>query len=78
MKDNIDIKEHKNEKGEIKTVYIRFGPHYFIEIIRDGEKTLFKLGATHHGFKADASEINGELESLINEIRNNHPEKIID
>ena len=78
MKDNIDIKERKNEKGAIKKVYVRFGPHYFVEIIKNGKKTLFKLAATHHGFKADASEVNGELEKIIYEIRKRYQKNQID
>jgi hypothetical protein len=36
------------------------------------------MGATHHGFKADASEIGGELEGLISEIRRAHPKSLVD
>jgi hypothetical protein len=36
------------------------------------------LGATHHGFKADASEVDGDLERLINEVREEHPEMAVD
>ena len=35
-------------------------------------------GATHHGFKADASEVGGELENFINEIRRAHSKNSVD
>ena len=41
-------------------------------------KVDFILGATHHGFKADASEVMGELEQIINEIRLSHPDATVD
>lgn len=44
---------------------------------RDGAVT-FRMGATHHGFKADASEVGGELEGFINEIRCAHPANSVD
>ncbi len=77
MKLDININQEKNKKGKIVKVYIRFGPHYFVEI-EDKEKVIFKLGATHHGFKADASVVAGELEEIIYKIREQHPKNIID
>jgi len=50
-----------------------FGPHYFVEIREEGGKIKFILGATHHGFKADASEVGRGLEEVINEVREKHP-----
>jgi len=38
----------------------------------------FVLVATHHGFKADASEVDGELERIIEEVRRAHPETTVD
>lgn len=34
----------------------------------------FLLGAHHTGFKADASEIQGQLQKYISEIKDRHPE----
>jgi len=73
---NLIIQKDKN--GNYKMIKIVFGPHYFLEINTEKEKINFLLGATHHGFKADASNIGGELEKFIYEIRDNHPENIID
>ena len=58
---------------------IRFGPHYFLEIHREPDgRTTFALGSTHHGFRADASQVGGELDQFINEIRAAHPENRVD
>ena len=34
----------------------------------------FLLGAHHTGFKANASELNGQLQKYISEIQERHPE----
>jgi len=60
-------------------VRVVFGPHYFVELHREiNGGVSFVLGATHHGFRADASEIDGELEKIIYEIREAHPHNIVD
>jgi len=66
-----EIKIEKDKKGKYKRITIVFGPHYFVEI-EGNKKTTFYLGATHHGFKADASKIDGELEKFIDEIKEKH------
>lgn len=73
------IEVKKDDKGDYKSVRLVFGPHYFVELHRerDGDVT-FVLGVTHHGFKADASEVNGELEKIIYEIRSAHPKNLVD
>lgn len=45
------------------------GPHHFVNIDSDGDKTTFAVGTTQHGFRADASDVNSELEALCEEIR---------
>jgi hypothetical protein len=73
----IDTK--KDAKGDYQHVRLVFGPHFFVELHRERDgKVTFVLGATHHGFKADASEIGGELVDLINEIRRAHPNNMVD
>jgi hypothetical protein len=54
---------------EVRRAKIRFGPHHLVEVWKEGDKTSFALRYTHHGFKADPSELNGELERIINQIR---------
>jgi hypothetical protein len=68
-----------DDQGNTSHVRVVFGPHYFVELHReDSGNVIFVLGATHHGFKADASEVNGELEGLINEVRSAHPGNAVD
>lgn len=73
-----DVEIKRNDKGQIQSVRIVFGPHHFVDLIDEDGKLSFAVGFTHHGFKADASEVNGELEQLIEEIRRAHPDKAID
>ena len=74
---SVDTK--KNEKGEYEHVRLVFGPHYYVELRRESDGTVtFVVGATHHGFKADASQLSGELENIINEVRKTHPEASVD
>ena len=61
-----EVKIEQDELGLYQTVQIVFGPHYFVELIQEGDRVKFCLGATHHGFCADASEVGGELEGIIN------------
>jgi len=68
----------KDAEGNPTRVRLAFGPHYFVELRDTDGRVEFRLGATHHGFMADASEVSGELEKIINEIRNSHPDNLID
>jgi len=61
-----------------KQIKVNFGPHYFVDIFEKDGKATFVLGATHHGFMVDASEVNGELEKIIYEVRGAHPDKTVD
>jgi hypothetical protein len=72
------ILTERDDDGSYKEVRIVFGPHYFLELHDEGENLTFVLGATHHGFKAEASEVGGELEKLIYEIRESHPSNVVD
>jgi hypothetical protein len=73
------VEVEKDAKGHVSHVRLVFGPHYFVELHSGARGTVeFVLGATHHGFRADASEVNGELERLIEEIRAAHPAKAVD
>jgi hypothetical protein len=70
-----EINIEKDEQGKYQKLQVVFGPHYFVELETDaaGKVTAY-IGATHHGFKADASEVGGELEKIVYEIRDAHPE----
>jgi hypothetical protein len=60
-----------------KRVQVLFGTNYFLEIIENESKVEFLLGAHHTGFKADASELQGELQKYIREIEERHPESAL-
>ena len=64
----------RNPDGSVKGVTVRFGPHYFVDVFVENGRTVCQIGATHHGIKADASEVMGELESFIEELKARHPE----
>ena len=73
----IDVE--RDTEGNPHHVRLVFGPHYFVELQReDSGNVTFVLGATHHGFRADASEVGGGLEALIDEIRRAHPDLVVD
>ena len=81
MKDttnSIDFHSESNPNGEITLARIRFGPHYLLELRNEQGDISLELSYTHHGFKADASAVDGQLESIIEEVRRAHPEASID
>jgi len=74
---SVEIK--KRQTGEYEEVRIIFGPHYFIDLrTQENGKIEFSLGATHHGFRVDASEVNGELEKIIELVRKLQPKLAFD
>lgn len=73
------VETSTDDEGEYTDVRIVFGPHHFLELRGEpGGEVTFVLGATHHGFRADASEVGGELEAFINEVREAHPNNLVD
>lgn len=59
-------------------VRVTFGPHHFAEIFHEDGRVKFVVGATHHGFMVDASEVPSQLERLIEEVRAAHPDLQVD
>ena len=57
-----------------KRVQVLFGTNYFLEIVENDGRVEFLLCAHHTGFKADASELQGELQQYISEVQQRHPE----
>jgi hypothetical protein len=45
-----------------------------LEIVDSDGRISFLLGAHHTGFKADASEPQGQLQKFITEMQQRHPE----
>jgi hypothetical protein len=63
----------RNSHGKIQAVRLVFGPHHFVEISLEAGRVHCAIGATHHGIRADAADVMGELERLINELKHAHP-----
>lgn len=69
-----EVNTEYDEAGRITRVRIVFGPHHFFDLeANDGRVTAY-IGATHHGIRADASEVNSELERFVNELQRSHPD----
>jgi hypothetical protein len=71
------VVEGSRETG-FKRVQVLFGTNYFLEIVDSDGRISFLLGAHHTGFKADASELEGELRQFISEIQERHPESAME
>jgi hypothetical protein len=61
-----------------KRVQVLFGTNYFLDIVENDGRVEFLLGAHHTGFKADATEVQGDLYKYINEVLERHPESAIE
>ena len=59
----------------VENVSVRFGPHYFLEVWLEKGQTMFTVGATHHGVKVNASEVGGQLDTVVDELRTKHEEQ---
>ncbi len=65
--------------GVITNVRLVFGPHHFVDLHRREDGGVdFVMGTTHHGFRADASIVDSELERIISEVREAHPDLTVD
>ena len=61
-----------------KRVQVLFGTNYFLEIVDTDGRVSFLLGAHHTGFRADASEPQGQLQKFISEVQQRHPESSLE
>ena len=75
---SIDVDVERAANGQVRRARTRFGPHHVVEVRTDGEKTSFALRYTHHGFEVDASEVSGELERIIDQVRGANPDSAVD
>jgi len=66
------------KEGVVKSLQIKFGPHFYVNIDSMTDKIIFNMGATHHGFTVDATKVDGELEKVINLVRKELPNKLQD
>ena len=71
---SVDIQK----KGrEVQAVVVRLAPHHII-VITGGSSPSVAMSCTHHGFVAEAFELNGQLEQVINHVRKHFPKLRID
>ena len=64
-------------KGGVEAVVVRLAPHYVV-VITGGAKPTVSMACTHHGFVAEAFELNGQLEQVINHVRKRFPKLRVD
>jgi hypothetical protein len=65
--------------GVITNVRLVFGPHHFVDLQRREDGGVdFVMGATHHGFLANASVADSELERIIKDVREAHSDLKVD
>ena len=64
-------------KDGIEAVVVRLAPHHLV-VITGGAKPTVSLACTHHGFVAEAFELNGQLEQVINHVRKHFPKLRVD
>ena len=76
MKNIRNLKINQDSDGKVLGISFAFGPHHFLEVSSADERVKLKLGATHHGFEIDGTDIGGDLEELIWDIRSSQKEKI--
>jgi len=65
----LDVETDQGRVDSPKWVRVVFGPHHFVEIYPDDGRVMFRLGATHHGICLDASDVDGDLENVIDNLR---------
>lgn len=65
--------------GSVRELRILFGPHHYIELRHtEAGRTELYLGATHHGIRADATDVPSELEKMVERLRELYPENRTD
>ena len=64
-------------KGGSEAVVVRLAPHHLV-VITGGAKPTVSMACTHHGFVAEAFELNGQLEQIINHVRKHFPKLRVD
>ena len=62
----------RNTNGR-DAIVIQLAPHHLV-VVTGGAKPTVSLACTHHGFVAEAFELNGQLEQVINLVRQHLPQ----
>jgi hypothetical protein len=74
-----EINVSSGSEQENQEVEVVFGPHHGLRIYEENDEVHLRLVNTHHGFEATASgELPTELEEVINLVREERPELIVD
>jgi len=64
----------KDEKtGRYRHVRLVFGRHHYINLEEIEGRVTVEIGATHHGVRFDATKVGGELDGVINRLRDEYP-----
>ena len=66
----------RNTNGR-DAIVIQLAPLHLV-VITGGAKPTVSLACTHHGFVAEAYELNGQLEQVINHVRKHFPKLRVD
>ena len=66
----------RNTNGR-DAIVIQLAPHHLV-VITGGAKPTVSMACTHHGFVAEAFELNGQLEQVINHVRHHFPKLRVD
>lgn len=66
----------RNTNGR-DAIVIQLAPHHLV-VITGGAKPTVSMACTHHGFEAEAFELNGQLEQVINHVRKHFPKLRVD
>jgi len=72
----ITLEIQKKGSG-IQTITVKIAPHH-VFTFTGGAKPKVSLACTHHGFVAEACELNGQLEQVINHVRKHFPKLRVD
>ena len=71
----IDGGQNQSPEENVKVI---FGPHHFVDIIKNNGGVKFVLGVTHHAVMLDASDTDSELEQLVWKLRKKNPKKSVE
>jgi len=79
MSNKISVRIDSDESHQpIENVKVTFGPHHFVDIMKNNGGIKFVMGVTHHAYVMDASKLNSEFEQLIWKLKENNPDNSVD
>jgi len=66
------------ETGRYRHVRLVFGRHHYINLEENEGRVTVEIGATHHGVVFNATNVGGELDRVIDRLRNDFPGNVTD